>query len=99
EPGDRHPGDNFHRRCRTDLPSLPCSDLPYQKLVLSAFWPPKTPTLSARHFTQAHFTGIMLMHGFRAMSAQTIIGPISGLGSGVFPSLIFVQGTEQRTLY
>jgi phosphoserine phosphatase RsbU/P len=33
------------------------------------------------------------------MSAQTIIGPISGLGSGVFPSLIFVQGTEQRTLY
>src|SRR6266699_2434623 len=32
------------------------------------------------------------------MSAQTIIGPISGLGSGVFPSLIFIQGTEQRTL-
>jgi sigma-B regulation protein RsbU (phosphoserine phosphatase) len=30
---------------------------------------------------------------------QTIIGPISGLGSGVFPSLIFVQGSEQRTLY
>ncbi len=33
------------------------------------------------------------------MSAQTIIGPISGIGSGVFPSLIFVQGTEQRSLY
>src|SRR5260370_39370618 len=33
----------------------------------------------------------------RAMSAQTIIGPISGIGSGVFPSLIFVHGTEQRT--
>jgi hypothetical protein len=33
------------------------------------------------------------------MSAQTIIGPISGIGSGVFPSLIFVHGTEQRTLY
>src|SRR6266536_1715539 len=33
------------------------------------------------------------------MSAQTTIGPISGIGSGVFPSLIFVQGTEQRTLY
>src|SRR5258708_20121659 len=33
------------------------------------------------------------------MSAQTIIGPISGIGSGVFPSLIFVQGTDQRTLY
>jgi sigma-B regulation protein RsbU (phosphoserine phosphatase) len=33
------------------------------------------------------------------MGAQTIIGPISGVGSGVFPSLIFVQGTEQRTLY
>src|SRR5260370_33378639 len=32
-----------------------------------------------------------------AMSAQTIIGPISGIGSGVFPSLIFVHGTEQRT--
>jgi sigma-B regulation protein RsbU (phosphoserine phosphatase) len=33
------------------------------------------------------------------MSAQTIVGPISGLGSGVFPSLIFVHGNEQRTLY
>lgn len=34
------------------------------------------------------------------MSAQpTIIGSISSLGSGVFPSLIFVQGSEQRTLY
>jgi phosphoserine phosphatase RsbU/P len=33
------------------------------------------------------------------MAAQTIIGPISGVGSGVFPSLIFVQGNEQRTLY
>ncbi len=32
------------------------------------------------------------------MSAPTIIGPISGIGSGVFPSLIFVHGTEQRTL-
>src|SRR5207245_862099 len=36
---------------------------------------------------------------FWRMSAQTVIGPISGMGSGVFPSLIFVQGTEQRTLY
>lgn len=33
------------------------------------------------------------------MSAQTIIGPISGIGSGIFPSLIFVQGSEQRTLF
>ena len=33
------------------------------------------------------------------MSAQTIIGPISGVGSGVFPSLVFVHGNEQRTLY
>jgi len=37
-------------------------------------------------------------------SAQTIIGlpvsgPASGIGSGVFPSLIFVQGNEQKTLY
>jgi sigma-B regulation protein RsbU (phosphoserine phosphatase) len=32
-------------------------------------------------------------------AANTLIGPISGLGSGVFPSLIFVHGTEQRTLY
>src|SRR5579859_7826545 len=37
-------------------------------------------------------------------SAQTIIGvpiggPASGVGSGVFPSLIFVQGNEQKTLY
>jgi phosphoserine phosphatase RsbU/P len=33
------------------------------------------------------------------MSAPTIVGPISGIGSGVFPSLIFVLGSEQRTLY
>jgi serine phosphatase RsbU (regulator of sigma subunit) len=34
------------------------------------------------------------------MAAQpTIIAPISSLGSGVFPSLIFVQGSEQRTVY
>ena len=26
-------------------------------------------------------------------------GPASGVGSGVFPSLIFVQGNEQKTLY
>jgi serine phosphatase RsbU (regulator of sigma subunit) len=26
-------------------------------------------------------------------------GPVSGIGSGVFPSLIFVQGNDQRTLY
>lgn len=37
-------------------------------------------------------------------SAQTIVGvpiggPASGIGSGVFPSLIFVQGNEQKTLY
>lgn len=32
------------------------------------------------------------------MSAQTIIGPISSVGSGIFPTLIFVHGTEQRTL-
>jgi sigma-B regulation protein RsbU (phosphoserine phosphatase) len=32
-------------------------------------------------------------------SAHTVIGPISGIGSGVFPSLIFVHGTEQRTMY
>lgn len=37
-------------------------------------------------------------------SAQTIVGmpiggPASGVGSGVFPSLIFVQGNEQRTVY
>jgi len=35
---------------------------------------------------------------------QTIIGvpmsgPLSGMGSGLFPSLIFVHGNEQRTLY
>jgi sigma-B regulation protein RsbU (phosphoserine phosphatase) len=35
---------------------------------------------------------------------QTIIGvpmsgPVSGIGSGLFPSLIFVHGNEQRTLY
>jgi len=35
---------------------------------------------------------------------QTILGvpmsgPLSGMGSGLFPSLIFVHGNEQRTLY
>src|SRR6266566_1035486 len=75
---------------------------PYQTASDNACWPHahKNADLSARHFPHAHFTGIMLMHSFTcAMSSQTIIGPISGLGSGVFPSLIFVQGTEQRTLY
>ena len=34
------------------------------------------------------------------MAAQTIIGPISGgIGSGVFPSIKFVHGNEERTLY
>jgi serine phosphatase RsbU (regulator of sigma subunit) len=32
-------------------------------------------------------------------SAQTIIGSISGMGSGVFPSLTYVHGNEQRTLF
>ena len=37
-------------------------------------------------------------------SQQTIIGvpmggPVSGMGSGLFPSLIFVHGNEQRTLF
>src|SRR5215475_4326657 len=32
------------------------------------------------------------------MSAQTIIGPISDSGSGVFPTLVFVQGNEQRII-
>src|SRR5438874_3971865 len=35
----------------------------------------------------------------RAMAAQTIVGPISGIGSGVFPSIKFVHGNEERTLY
>lgn len=38
------------------------------------------------------------MYARRAMSAQTIIAPISSFGSGVFPTLIFVQGSEERTL-
>jgi phosphoserine phosphatase RsbU/P len=43
----------------------------------------------------------MLVSSDRAMSsAQTIIGgPISAVGSGVFPSLIFVQGNDQRTVF
>jgi sigma-B regulation protein RsbU (phosphoserine phosphatase) len=32
------------------------------------------------------------------MSFQTIIGPPSGTGSGVFPTLIFVQGNDQRVI-
>jgi sigma-B regulation protein RsbU (phosphoserine phosphatase) len=33
------------------------------------------------------------------MASQSAIGPVSGAGSGVFPSLIFVHGSEQKTLY
>jgi sigma-B regulation protein RsbU (phosphoserine phosphatase) len=32
------------------------------------------------------------------MGFQTIIGPPSGTGSGVFPTLVFVQGNEQRII-
>jgi len=32
------------------------------------------------------------------MAFQTIIGPSSGTGSGVFPTLVFVQGNEQRVI-
>src|SRR5438128_113486 len=34
----------------------------------------------------------------RSMDFQTIVGPKSDSGSGVFPSLIFVQGNDQRTI-
>ncbi|MBV9343318.1 MAG: SpoIIE family protein phosphatase [Acidobacteria bacterium] len=33
------------------------------------------------------------------MAGSSVITPIAGSGSGVFPSLIFVQASEQRTLY
>jgi phosphoserine phosphatase RsbU/P len=33
------------------------------------------------------------------MAGPSVIAPMAGSGSGVFPSLIFVQGSEQRTLY
>jgi len=33
------------------------------------------------------------------MASQSAIGPLPSAGSGVFPSLIFVHGSEQRTLY
>jgi serine phosphatase RsbU (regulator of sigma subunit) len=32
------------------------------------------------------------------MAFQTIVGPSSGTGSGVFPTLVFVQGNEQRVI-
>src|SRR6202162_3933249 len=32
------------------------------------------------------------------MAFQTIVGPPSGTGSGVFPTLVFVQGNEQRVI-
>ena len=32
------------------------------------------------------------------MAFQTIIGPSSGTGSGIFPTLVFVQGNEQRVI-
>jgi sigma-B regulation protein RsbU (phosphoserine phosphatase) len=32
------------------------------------------------------------------MDFQTIVGPSSGTGSGVFPTLVFVQGNEQRII-
>src|ERR1700732_4543691 len=33
------------------------------------------------------------------MSANSMITPMSGLGSGIFPRLIFVHGPEQTTLH
>ena len=35
----------------------------------------------------------------QTMIGVPMSGPVSGIGSGVFPSLIFVQGNEQRTFY
>ena len=32
------------------------------------------------------------------MSFQTIVGPSSGTGSGIFPTLVFVQGNDQRVI-
>src|SRR5690242_17029271 len=32
------------------------------------------------------------------MSFQTIVGPSSGTGSGIFPTLVFVEGNEQRII-
>ena len=32
------------------------------------------------------------------MAFQTITGPPSGAGSGIFPTLVFVQGNDQRTI-
>jgi len=32
------------------------------------------------------------------MAFQTIVGPPSGTGSGIFPTLVFVQGNEQRVI-
>ena len=32
------------------------------------------------------------------MAFPTITGPVSEAGSGVFPTLVFVQGNEQRTI-
>ncbi|MGA8491299.1 MAG: SpoIIE family protein phosphatase [Terriglobales bacterium] len=32
------------------------------------------------------------------MAFQTIVGPSSGTGSGIFPTLVFVQGNEQRII-
>jgi sigma-B regulation protein RsbU (phosphoserine phosphatase) len=32
------------------------------------------------------------------MAFQTIVGPSSGTGSGIFPTLVFVQGNEQRVI-
>src|SRR5579863_9073790 len=34
----------------------------------------------------------------REMSFQTIVGPSSGTGSGIFPTLVFVQGNDQRVI-
>ena len=32
------------------------------------------------------------------MSFQPITGPVSSPGSGIFPTLVYVQGNEQRTI-
>ena len=32
------------------------------------------------------------------MVFQPVTGPVSSPGSGIFPTLVFVQGNEQRTI-
>ena len=47
---------------------------------------------------RSRFLGRRIRAGQQEMSFQPITGPVSSPGSGIFPTLVFVQGNDQRTI-